>query len=204
MILQRRSFSPVRSRYSNSDRLKIDDEKSRLEEEIRRLGEGGSIIRGAALSLVRPVDPPVVSCITPVRPSVDRSRRMDTIIQLTGASESQDDMPPIAQGMASVNQDMDEATPGGNVSSRYRYSNDNDEPEYNTYYQSRNLTYPRIADESTDSPKRLSLDDRLVLYLFLCLKIYEADMIKLSIIQFEFLIATRNSNDLKIFKMLHL
>lgn len=81
---------------------------------------------------------------------------MDTIIQLTG--ESQDDMllppPPINRAPAPA--------PEVNESqSRYRYPNENEnETEYNTFYQGRNLTYPKIADESTDSPKRLSLDDR--------------------------------------------
>ena len=142
-----RSFSPVRrDRYT--DRLKLE------EEDFRRLSAG------AAATIPRVVEqtgPSPTTCVAPVR----QSRRSDGIIELTGGNSQDEVATVLGQGPPPVNQDMSEAPAA--VPPRYRYATENDpDAEYNTYYQGRNLTYPRINDASTDSPKRLSLDDRCV------------------------------------------
>lgn len=133
----RRSYSPGRDRFAESDRFKYDDEKTCLEEEIRRIGDGVNL---QSPSLPRPIDPSAAALATPVRP---RSR-LDTIIQLTG-DELQGSPVPQVTGVP-----------------YNTYPNEREQmPEFSTYCQARNLTYPKIADEmSTDSPKRLSLDER--------------------------------------------
>lgn len=63
-----------------------------------------------------------------------------------------------------------QVTPAANAilpvsSNQLPYSNDTSSNNDYRYYPSANLTYPRIEEASNDSPKRLSLDDRLELEL---------------------------------------
>ncbi|KAJ8675771.1 hypothetical protein QAD02_011557 [Eretmocerus hayati] len=126
-----RSWSPMKNRYSGN---RIDDEALRLEDEARRLGESSNLMA----PMLRTSDG------TPLaRPSLERSRRMDTIIQLTGG--------PLDEPKSLHPSD--------------RYPVSSTENEFKVFYQPGNLTYPKIDDEATDSPKRLSLDDRLELEL---------------------------------------
>lgn len=77
----------------------------------------------------------------------ERGRRIETIVQsgiISGTS--------ILDSEMGINSNMDAA---GN----FQYSNEIEGNEY--YYTENNLTYPPCIDESsTNSPKRLSLDDR--------------------------------------------
>lgn len=109
------------------------DEKPRFEDDFR-------------LDINRP-GVPIAS--TPVRPGADRALHMGTIIQLTGTGVTPAVPTPVPQILPPTGQ-------AGVVPQQYYRENE----EYGGYYQGNNLTYPRIADESVDSPKRLSLDDR--------------------------------------------
>lgn len=78
-------------------------------------------------------------------PRMDMSRRVNTIIQLTGQNDEDNTG---HMGSSISNEHMHE--------SQYDYPNESND----YYYTGSNLTYPRI-DEAPSSPKRLSLDDRL-------------------------------------------
>lgn len=92
-----------------------------------------------------------------------------TIIQLTGgASEPATQLvvgSAAAQSVAGrpTGQDMVEVqtAQAAAAGSRYRYDPETEAEFGAPFYQGRNLTYPKMADEtSTSSPKRLSLDER--------------------------------------------
>lgn len=117
-------------------RNRFIDGKDRFEDDFRRLDD----LNRSAIPIGT----------TPVRPGTDRGMHLGTIIQLTGT-----DVPPVAASRIPppVGQIVGDT---GTAPQLYYRENE----EYGGYYQGNNLTYPRIAEESVESPKRLSLDDR--------------------------------------------
>ncbi|XP_063985314.1 serine/arginine repetitive matrix protein 2-like [Diachasmimorpha longicaudata] len=82
--------------------------------------------------------------------SGDRGRKIETIMHPSGMN------PPAPEESTILNE-------GTQVPSNFRYQQE--PPENFTYYPSNNLTYPPRVEDSSGSPKRLSLDDRLELEL---------------------------------------
>lgn len=69
----------------------------------------------------------------------------------------------VHSGIIEVTPTADSILPGS--SDQLSYSNDSSSNNAYRYYPSANLTYPQIEEGSNESPKRLSLDDRLELEL---------------------------------------
>nr|XP_033338670.1 trichohyalin-like isoform X1 [Megalopta genalis] len=86
----------------------------------------------------------------------ERGRRIETIVQSVSG---------LARDSAVLNTEMHMADNMETVAAGFQYPNENEVGnEY--YYSENNLTYPPCIDDSaTNSPKRLSLDDRLELEL---------------------------------------
>lgn len=84
----------------------------------------------------------------------DRDRRMETIIQLTGGTDSATD-PAVMESERIANESVDNMN-----SSHFRYPSETETGNEYSYYPRNNLTYPPRIDETPSSPKRLSLDER--------------------------------------------
>ena len=87
-------------------------------------------------------------------PCTDRGRRMETIIQLTGGTDSLTDSVAM-ESQAVANESVDNMN-----NSHFRYASETENGNEYSYYPRNNLTYPPRIEETPTSPKRLSLDER--------------------------------------------
>lgn len=89
----------------------------------------------------------------------ERSRQIDTIIQLTGTSELLEKNSIPRSNLAISERLKDES------STEYIYNHQNTESknEYQYSVYNNNLTYPCVNNISPNSPKRISLDDRYLI-----------------------------------------
>ncbi|XP_076249176.1 uncharacterized protein LOC143188653 isoform X2 [Calliopsis andreniformis] len=137
-----RSGSRSRTRSTSRSRLRSPDHSLRMAERLRT-SRSPSVGRGRSTECLRE------------RKDEERGRRIETIVQSVSGLSRDSNM---------LDSDMHISDNMETVASSFQYANENEVGnEY--YYSENNLTYPPCIDDSTSSPKRLSLDDRLELEL---------------------------------------